>query len=421
MILRGLGAVVPAQGVQRLAQSLQWPSLSSRLHRFARDHRVGLGSFATLYVKASCAMSTMALVKMNEDVKFVALPDGRRIAYREQGLGKETAKRSLLVLHGLGSSRVAGMPGVSESLLKEMGVRFVSIDRPGYGLSDFNPKQTFESAAKDVAHVADALELGQKIWLLGYSCGGAYCWGAARYIPERIAGIAMWAPVGNYSWKGISESERTKLIANITPRSRSTYGIVQRVPKWMLYAYVRYFIVPSVGAKWVEDAKNRLAPPDAQNLREISGDIMERDSIESAKQKGKGMAQDLLLISGDWGFELSDVQDVYQGSIHIFNGDQDLLVPLGLQQCIKKVLPDLVHLHDLEGEGHISAFCCNDKIHRETLECLFGGVGTTGEMDADKLDMGSEEQNGNQKVQNGSIVSETIKEGTSALNAPYLH
>ena len=91
--------------------------------------------------------------------------------------------------------------GVSEALLKEMGVRFVAIDRPGYGLSDFNPKQTFESSAQDVAHVADALELGQKIWLLGYSCGGAYCWAAARYIPERIAGIAMWAPVGNYSWK----------------------------------------------------------------------------------------------------------------------------------------------------------------------------------------------------------------------------
>jgi hypothetical protein len=44
----------------------------------------------------------------------------------------------------------------------------------------------------------------------------------------------------------------------------------------MLYAYVRYFIVPSVGTKWVEDAKNRLSPPDAQNLREVSGDMMER-------------------------------------------------------------------------------------------------------------------------------------------------
>lgn len=80
-------------------------------------------------------------------------------------------------------------------------MRFVAIDRPGYGFSDFNPKQTFESAAKDLAHVADCLELGSRIYLLGYSCGGAYCWAAARYIPERIAGIAMWAPVGNYSWK----------------------------------------------------------------------------------------------------------------------------------------------------------------------------------------------------------------------------
>jgi pimeloyl-ACP methyl ester carboxylesterase len=95
---------------------------------------------------------------------------------------------------------VWGFAGVSESLLKDMGVRLVVIDRPGYGHSDFNPHQDFESAADDVAQVADALDLGQKIWLLGYSCGGAYCWGAARYIPERIAGIAMWAPVGNYFW-----------------------------------------------------------------------------------------------------------------------------------------------------------------------------------------------------------------------------
>lgn len=85
--------------------------------------------------------------------------------------------------------------------MKEMGVRLVSIDRPGYGQSDFNRHQTLESAAHDIAKVADILELGQKIWLLGYSCGGAYCWAAARYIPHRIAGIAMWAPVGNYWWK----------------------------------------------------------------------------------------------------------------------------------------------------------------------------------------------------------------------------
>lgn len=58
-----------------------------------------------------CAASVMPAAKMDEAAKFIGLPDGRRIAYREQGLAQGMAKRSLLVLHGLGSSRVAGMPG----------------------------------------------------------------------------------------------------------------------------------------------------------------------------------------------------------------------------------------------------------------------------------------------------------------------
>lgn len=47
----------------------------------------------------------------HDAVQFVALQGGRRIAYREQGMCRATAKESLLVLHGLGCSRVAGMPG----------------------------------------------------------------------------------------------------------------------------------------------------------------------------------------------------------------------------------------------------------------------------------------------------------------------
>lgn len=67
--------------------------------------------YTELVVVDENAVSRSARVKMEEEVKFVGLPDGRRIAYREQGVGKDVAKRSLLVLHGLGSSRIAGMPG----------------------------------------------------------------------------------------------------------------------------------------------------------------------------------------------------------------------------------------------------------------------------------------------------------------------
>jgi hypothetical protein len=47
-----------------------------------------------------------------EEAKFITLQDGRRLAYREQGVTPpEVAHRTLLVLHGIASSRLAGMPG----------------------------------------------------------------------------------------------------------------------------------------------------------------------------------------------------------------------------------------------------------------------------------------------------------------------
>jgi len=83
--------------------------------------------------------------------------------------------------------------------------------------------------------------------------------------------------------------------------------------------------------------------------------------------------------------------------------------------CILQV-PDLVHLHALKGEGHLSAFCYNDKIHRETLECLFGGGETVGEIGkANELDMKIGVQEGS------TTVTDTLQAGVAALDEPYIH
>ncbi len=52
------------------------------------------------------------VMEPEEEAKFITLQDGRRLAYREQGVTPpEVAHRTLLVLHGIASSRLAGMPG----------------------------------------------------------------------------------------------------------------------------------------------------------------------------------------------------------------------------------------------------------------------------------------------------------------------
>ncbi|KAL3696482.1 hypothetical protein R1sor_010558 [Riccia sorocarpa] len=207
----------------------------------------------------------MGTLEEENGFKYVRLPDGRRICYREQGVSREEAKRQLLVLHGLGSSRLASMPGVSDTLLKAYGVRLVAIDRPGYGRSDIDENQTYKSTAQDVEHVADTLNMGEKFWLLGYSAGGGFSWACARYIPHRLAGVVLWAPVGCFHWEGISDEERSAMLNEMNISTRFMFGTLGRnIPNWAIRFYARYIVRP--GLPWLKRLEQRVSEPDKNHL-----------------------------------------------------------------------------------------------------------------------------------------------------------
>lgn len=311
---------------------------------------------------------------MGDDPKFVTLPRGnRRIAYMELGCTDGTARRSLLALHGLMSCRLCAMPGISEETLKEFGVRFVAIDRPGYGQSDPDPSQTFYSAVRDIEAVIDALELGNKVYLMGLSMGGAFCWAAARYIPDRIAGIALWSPVGNLGWKGILPAERAAMQASYTTTER----VMSRVARLLPFAAFRWY-AKQLSARLEKGsgaAKAGLSAEDWECLqRPGMGERMARDYKEALRyHKGFGVAKDLELMIKDWGFEVEDMGLALKDKarVHIWQGDRDRLVPLRMQQWLKKQLPSIITLHELPGHGHISWFFFNDVAHHATLLALF--------------------------------------------------
>ena len=84
-----------------------------------------------------------------------------------------------------------------------------------------------------------------------------------------------------------------------------------------------------------------------------------------------GELQDFKLQESRWGFEPEEIRD-FEGQIHIWQGTDDWLVPVGLQRWVAKQLPDIVQLHELAGEGHMSWFCFNEENHRTVLTTAFG-------------------------------------------------
>lgn len=257
---------------------------------------------------------------------------------------------------------------MKEETLREYGVRLVAIDRPGYGQSDPHPSQTFRSAVDDIEQVIDALDLGKKVWLLGLSMGGAFCWAAARFIPHRVAGIAMWSPVGNFFWKGISSQDRAAMLTSYSLTERVLTSIARLLPFFAFQWFAKQMSCDlSKGPS--EDITKSLSPEDWKCLnRPGVGERMRKDYIEALKyHQGFGVAKDLQMMNRDWGFEIKEVGEVFKGKIHIWQGDRDRLVPLRMQQWVQKQLPNMVFLHELHGEGHISWCCFNDAAHRETL------------------------------------------------------
>ncbi|CAL5334548.1 unnamed protein product [Camellia sinensis] len=90
---------------------------------------------------------------------------------------------------------------ISPDVSKGLGVYNVSFDRPSYGESDPNPKQTMKSLALDIEELADQLGLGSKFYLVGFSLGGQVIWTCLKYIPHSLA---FQRDMPTWNWMGES-------------------------------------------------------------------------------------------------------------------------------------------------------------------------------------------------------------------------
>ncbi|KAM2983487.1 hypothetical protein FF2_009412 [Malus domestica] len=325
----------------------------------------------------------------------VLLPDGRRLAYHEQGVPAKSTRFLLIAPHSFLSSRLAGIPGIKISLLEEFGIRLVTYDLPGFGESDPHPSRNLNSSALDMLYLANAIGVDDKFWVLGHSSGSMHAWASLRYIPDRVAGAAMVGPMINPYEPGMTKEEKKKTWEPWVLRRRLMFFLARRFPKFLSSFYHRSFLSGKHDRvdKWLSlslGKKDEILIEDPKVEEHL-----QRDIEESIRQGSiKPFIEEAVLQVSRWGFSLADLQAQKQcqrrgflawlwnseaecmltgflGQIHIWQGMDDMVVPPSVTDYIARVLPGS-YVHKLPNEGHFSYLYFCDECHRQIFSTLFG-------------------------------------------------
>ncbi|XP_059317578.1 uncharacterized protein LOC132068114 [Lycium ferocissimum] len=291
----------------------------------------------------------------------IKLKDGRNLVYKEYGVPKKLANYKVVYIHSFRTSKFDAAL-ITSKAVEELGVYVVSFDRPGYGKSDPHPKRTFKSLALDVAELADQLELGTKFYVMGLSLGGQLVWGCLKYIPERLAGAALLAPVVNFWWPGFPANLTKQAFDEQLLRDQWAYRVIHYAP-WLVYWWNTQQWFPGFS---VITGEHKLSQQDLQIASSL--DEMQLQEFES-------LHRDLIATGfGKVKFDPMDLKNPFpnnEGSVHLWHGVEDGIVSVKLQRFIAQKLP-WIKYHELPDAGHMFPYG-DDSIKDAIWKTLLSG------------------------------------------------
>jgi pimeloyl-ACP methyl ester carboxylesterase len=128
------------------------------------------------------------------------LGDGRTLHAYDTGAGVTDGRLAVFWHHG--TPNIGTPPEPLFAAAEELGIRWVSYDRPGYGGSTAYPGRTVASAAPYVAAVADALSI-DRFAVMGHSGGGSHALACGALLPERVLGVVSVAGLAPFGAEGL--------------------------------------------------------------------------------------------------------------------------------------------------------------------------------------------------------------------------
>jgi pimeloyl-ACP methyl ester carboxylesterase len=266
---------------------------------------------------------------------ILRLRDGRMLGYAEYG---DPAGKPAFMFHGFPGSRLEAVLGHEAAI--RGGVRVICPDRPGMGLSTFQPGRTMLHWPADVLELADALGI-DRFAVGGVSGGGPYAAVCALRIADRLTGAAIISGVGPFETPGATQG--------MSRTNRALFQLGRRAP-WLarlpMLLTARAARSPDLAGELMSRS---IAPPDRVILRRPEvREAVKQDLAEAFRGGSRGPAWELVLFSRPWGFRLQDIAM----EVHLWQGGADTNVPevMGRYQagaipnCKAAFYPDEGHL-----------------------------------------------------------------------------
>jgi pimeloyl-ACP methyl ester carboxylesterase len=269
----------------------------------------------------------------------IKLSDGRSLGYAEYG---DPHGMPVLHFHGTPSSRFEGSRPVIVEIVTRLHVRMILPERPGYGLSDFQPKRTFLDWPDDVVEFADALHL-DRFAIMGLSGGGPYVAACAYKIPERLTAAGIISGIGPLDAPGAFDG--------MGKSDRQLYDLARKTP-WLLRPLFWYMAgemrrnpdksIEQLMADVLEPDKAAITQPDLKEvaIKMINGGF---------QQGGRATAWEYVLYTRPWGFRLEDIRM----PVYLWHGEMDTMCPVSMGRYVAKTIPDC-QARFFPNDGHLS-------------------------------------------------------------------
>jgi pimeloyl-ACP methyl ester carboxylesterase len=276
---------------------------------------------------------------VNKIDQHIILKDGRKLGFAEYG---SLDGFPIIYCHGSQSSRLEMHYDLT--FATENNLRIISVDRPGHGISDFNPTGSILGFAKDVKELAEHLNINE-FSIAGMSAGSPFALGIAYTFPENVyktSIISGFAPFNQENKKHLSKE--VKMMLNLAKYFPFLLKMLLKVqvnklnknPKKALNGFLKI-----------------MGQPDQEILKNESVmKVIENMFKEAFRNGSKGVAYEISnLLVREWGFKLDEIQV----PVTFWQGEKDNNVPFEWAKFMSSKIKG-ANLIKYPEEGHLIIF-----------------------------------------------------------------